>query len=189
MNLSAWAVVAVIGSGFSASRAADATTPIDYTLRNGAFAPQSSVTPSKSSPAANRSVQDARVEKPAWDKPSATIGDRRAAIAVKENGSKQVREKQSHRPVAEEQRLNEMNKRRARISTADERRKPPMVAKYQDSLTAASATNMARFPAMDANARLTINRFVFRKNGADSPAIAADANVTPAAGGGLPMRK
>ncbi len=183
LHFSSWVVAASVGLGLNAGRAADATTTIDYTQRNTPFAPESSINPSKSTPQTNRSVQDARVEKQVREKAAAAIGDRRAAISVTEKTAKEVREKESHRPTAEKQQMSGFSRRPAAFSTAKDTHVPPTVAKYQDSLTAASATNMARFPAMDKDTKLTINRFVFRKNGADSPAVAADSNVVPAAGG------
>jgi hypothetical protein len=69
------------------------------------------------------------------------------------------------------------------MSTAADSNKPQLITKYQDGLTSASATNMARFPALDRATGAKINRFVFRKNAPD-PAVALDgAAITPAAGG------
>jgi hypothetical protein len=59
------------------------------------------------------------------------------------------------------------------------------VAKYQDGLTSASATNMARFPAVDRATGAKINRFVFRKNPDEVSAVTGGAEVTPAAGGSV----
>ena len=49
----------------------------------------------------------------------------------------------------------------------------------------ASATNMARFPALGSATGAKINRFVFRKNPEDAKAATDGATVTPAAGGSV----
>ena len=98
-------------------------------------------------------------------KPAATIGDRRAAIDMKETRDKNIHDKDSQRPETVDRTMSALNHREATISTANESTmKPQMVVKYQDSLTSASATNMARFPALDRATGAKINRFVFRKN-------------------------
>jgi hypothetical protein len=170
-------------------RGADATAPVDYTQRNAPFAPAATVTPQKKELPRADSVQEKRVEKAAVDKTAAAVGDRRAAIAVEEARDKNVREKTSSRPESFTQTMSAFNHRDATLTTGADVRKPPMVAKYQDSLTAASASNMARFPALDGATTAKINRFVFRKNAPDSTALTGDAPVTPAAGGSAPLRK
>ena len=180
-------------SGAIRAHAADATSPLDYTQRNQPFsaAPSAapSVAPDKKSPEANAAVQDKRVDKTVVDKQSAAIGDRRAAIDLKETRDKNIRDKDSHRPETVDRTLSALNHREATISTADESTmKPQMVVKYQDSLTSASATNMARFPALDRATGAKINRFVFRKNAPETADALAGAAVTPAAGG-APVQK
>ncbi|MDP3069335.1 MAG: hypothetical protein Q8N18_03555 [Opitutaceae bacterium] len=163
--------------------AADATTPIDYTQRNAPFAPAGSVAPDKRNPADQTStVQDKRVEKTVVDKKPAIVGERRAAIDVTETREKNIREKDSRRPEKSEQPLSAHNHKPAGISTSEDTKKPPTVAKYQDSLTAASVSNMARFPALDKATTTKINRFVFRKNPAEPESVAATGRVTPAGG-------
>lgn len=184
MKASSLLLGAMTGFCLLDARAADATSPVDYTSRNGPFTPAPTVAPEKKTPQRDSAVQDKRVEMKRFDRSESALGDKRAPIELKEAREKQVREVNSHRPAADEQPRSAMNHREAQISTAADTRKPPMVAKYQDSLTAASAVNMARFPAMDQAAGARINRFVFRKNGTDSAAITAGATVTPAAGGG-----
>ena len=181
--LVAWTCVA-------AARAADATAPIDYTQRNAPFAPASSVAPEKQTPQANETLQSKRVPTTTVDKTMSPVGDRRSAIDMKEAREKTVREKESQRPEKTEQPTSAFNQRRAVISTADNTTKPPTVAKYQDSLAAASASNMARFPAFDGATTAKINRFVFRKNPTEPAAEAAkgSAAITPAAGGS-PIQK
>ena len=172
----------------TAGRAADAISPVDYTQRNAPFAPAATVTPDKKKPPIEGAVQDKRVDKTVLDRKPATVGDRRAAVDVQEARDKQVREKESHRPEVREQPVSAFNHREARVSTRADSKKPTLVTKYQDSLEAASATNMARFPALDRATGAKINRFVFRKNGADPAANTSGAAVTPA-GGGSPVQK
>ena len=129
------------------------------------------------------------MDKTVVDKQSAAIGDRRAAIDLKETRDKNIRDKDSHRPETVDRTMSALNHREATISTADESTmKPQMVVKYQDSLTSASATNMARFPALDRATGAKINRFVFRKNAPETADALARAAVTPAAGG-APVQK
>ena len=174
-------------SGAAALRGADATAPIDYTQRNAPFAPAATVTPEKKDLPRAESVQDKRVEITTVEKKSAAIGERRAAITVEEAREKNVREKNSSRPEVVAQPMSAFNHRDSAFTTSDTK-KPPTVAKYQDSLTAASASNMARFPAFDRATTAKINRFVFLKNSSEPTPVTADAAVTPA-GGANPIRK
>ncbi|MBL9202368.1 MAG: hypothetical protein JNL39_17795 [Opitutaceae bacterium] len=170
-------------AGATGALSADATTPIDYTQRNTPFAPAGGVTPEKQKPADQTApVQDRRVEKSIVDKKTSPLGDRRAAVDVTEAHEKNLRDKDSRRPEKTEQPLSALNHKTASVSTADDTKKPPTVAKYQDSLSAASASNMARFPALDKATSAKINRFVFRKNPVESEAVAKGAAVTPAGG-------
>src|SRR4051794_19628318 len=131
-------------TGATAVRAADATTPIDFTQRNAPFAPAGSVTPDKKTPETNSSVQDKRVEKNVVDKKPAAVGDRRAGIDVSEARDKNIREKDSHRPEKLDQPMSNFDHREAPISTSADTKKPQMVAKYQDDLTAANAIKVGR---------------------------------------------
>ena len=176
-------VLAILSFGAVTVRAADATTPIDYTQRNAPFAPAGSVAPQKQTPATNDTLQEKRVEKTVVDKQTAPLADRRAAVDVKETREKQVREKNSHRPETIEQPTSAFNHRLAAISTNADTRKPPTVAKYQDSLTAANAIKTAPLPALDRATSATINRFVFRKNPSEQSAVTNGTPVIPAAGG------
>ena len=171
-------------------RAADATSPVDASQRNAPFAPTATMVPEKQVPAAktNPGVQDRRFETTTVEKQTSPLSGQRAAIDVRETRDKTVREKVSHRPEASERILSDYNHRPAAIGTGTDAAKPPMVAKYQDRLTAASATNMARFPALDRATTAKINRFVFRKNPTEAQAAMEGAAVTPAAGGS-PIRK
>lgn len=182
MKMLALAAVTALGAAIHSGFAADATTPIDYRDRNEAFAPADNAAMDKQKPALNRGVQEKRVEKPLVERKTSPLGDREAAIEMKETRAKNVREKDSHRPERVEHVTSSFDQRQSAISTGDTT-KPPLVAKYQDSLAAASATNMARFPAMDKATSAKINRFVFRKNPTEGAAAASGNPVTPAAGG------
>jgi hypothetical protein len=165
--------------------AADATSPVDVTERNTPYAPAATIVPDKQTPAAkpNPRVQDRRFETTTVERQTSALDGQRAAIDVREARDKNVREKDSHRPERTEQPVSAFNHRPAAIATGSDTTKPPTVAKYQDSLTAASASNMARFPALDRATSAKINRFVFRKNPPEADSALAGATVTPAAGG------
>ena len=175
--------------GLVAGRAADATSPVDYTQRNAPFAPAATVSPDKKSPQLDEAVQTKRLETTVLDKPSSFLGDRRAAIDVQETRDKLVLEKASHRPGASVQPMSAFNHREASFTTGADARKPELVSRYQDSLKAASASNLARFPALGRATTAKINRFVFRKNAPDSAAALGDATISPAAGGGPAVQK
>ena len=168
---------------FAAGYAADATAPVDLAQRNTPFAPGATVSPDKRSPQLDEAVQGRRVETTVLDKKSSALGDRRAAIDVQETRDKTVLEKNSHRPEARELTMSAFNHREASLATGAETRKPELVTRYQDSLTAASASNLARLPALGRATATKINRFVFRKNPPDAAAALEGAPVTPAAGG------
>ena len=166
-----------------AARGADATTPVDYTQRNSPYAPGATVHPPTIAPEKAEAVQEKRVDKKTVEKKPAAVGEKLAAIDVLETQPKNVREKDSRRPQTIEPPKSDFDHREAAITTAADTRKPPLVSKYQDGLTSASATNMARFPALDKATKVKINRFVFRKNGTDAGAGVDPASATPVAGG------
>lgn len=189
MKTSGLAVIVILGAGAFNGRAADATSPIDYTQRNVPYAPGGSVAPQRQSPAANRAVQqDKRVEKTGLEKSLAPVGERRAGVNVTETREKQVREKDSRRPEVMERKTSAYDHKTAPVSTGANTTQPPMVAKYNDSMTAASAANMARFPAVDRTTTAKINRFVFRRNPAEPAAVTEGSRAVPAAGGS-PLQK
>jgi hypothetical protein len=190
MKHSSFAVLAF--SIVLAAQAADATSPVDSARRNEPFAPSTTVTnPKKDTPQTNDSVQQKRVEKSTVEKQMAPLADRRAPISVGETREKSVREKDSHRPEVVEQPTSAYNHRQAEITTNAESKKPQTVAKYQESMASATPWgpgaakgNTARFSATDAATTAKINRFVFRKNPAETSAATDGATVTPAGGGG-----
>jgi hypothetical protein len=167
---------------------AEPTAPVDPALRNTPFSPAATIVPETKSPVIDAAVQDKRVEKTTIEKKPAAVGDRRAAIEVQETRDKNVREKNSRRPAVVEQPMSALNGREANISTDNKAAQPPIVSKYQDSMKAASATALARFPAVSNATTAKINRFVFRKNSSDPAPVTGDAPVTPA-GGGSPVSK
>ena len=122
-----------------AARGADATTPLDATQRNAPFAAGASVQPPLIAPEKAESVQEKRVEKKTVDRKPATLGTQRAAIEVQEAQPKTIREKTTARPQTVEQPKSDFDHREAAISTAADTKQPPLVSKYQDSLSAASA--------------------------------------------------
>ena len=179
-------ILAVVAALAAPVWAADATTPVDYTQRNESFAPANSLPVQKKEMTKAESVQSRVVEKQVnerkmLDAPSA----RRSGIEVNEAKEKNVVEKDVRQPEKIERQISAYNQKPAAITTAGDTTKPPTVAKFQDSLSAASASNMARFPALDGATGAKINRFVFRKNGSDNGAVTSGAPVTPA--GGAPL--
>ena len=183
MNRFGLAVLVGLGFCQAAARAADATSPVDYTQRNTPFNPGTTIVPEKHAPVRQETVQQKRVTPDVIEKKPADVADRRAPVTVSEDEAKNVREKDSHRPDVVEQPKSRYDQKRAPMSTSADTTKPPMVAKYQDSLVAASASNMARFPAIGGATGAKINRFVFRKNGGELADAAPRGVVTPAAGG------
>lgn len=168
--------------------AADATTPVDYTQRNASFAPEGTVSAEKRQPETNGQIQGKRIEPVTVERKASAVGEKRAPIEPGETREKQVREKDSRRPDKIEQPESRLNHREAAVSTGADTRKPPMVGRYQESLSAASASNMARFPALDQATGAKLNRFVFRKNPEEQGNPVSGAPVTPAAGGSAVAR-
>lgn len=184
-------LIAVAGLSLVGSvglRGNDATTPVDLTKRNGPFAPGATITPSQQPLTKASPIQEKRIEKSTLDLPASALGERRAAIDVQEAREKNVREKVSRSPERTELVMSAFNHRDAAITTAAATTKPGTVAKFQDSLTAASTTNMARFPANGGVTTSKINRFVFRKNAPEPAPVTGGAPVTPAAGGGQVLK-
>ena len=181
-------LLASLATGSLASgRAADAIQAVDYTRKDLAFTPAATVTPPVRAPQTDTSVQGKRVDISINDKALSTLAGRRAAVDLQEAQAKNVLEKDSRRPEAREAAMSGFNHRESVIATVSDARKPEMVSKYQASLSAASASNMARFPAAGAATTAKLNRFVFRKNSSDA-AAAVGLPITPAAGQ-LPVQK
>ena len=126
----------------------DATSPIDYTQRNQPYTPADSVRGEKKKPATNGSVQEKRVEKTMVEKQKSSLREREAAVDVKEARPKQVREKESYPTEVVEHKTSDFNHQASAYSTASGTSKPPMVARYQDSLTAANAIKVKTTSAL-----------------------------------------
>jgi hypothetical protein len=166
-------------------RAADATSPVDAARRNETFAPGGTVTPARRTPSdeGNASVQTRRFGTEVVPRKESPLDGRRSPIDVQEARPKDVQDKVSTRPEAPEPRRSALDHRTADIATTQQVN-PPKVARFQESLDAASAANMARFPAMDQATGVKLNRFVFRKNPPDNGGALPGAPVTPAGGRG-----
>jgi hypothetical protein len=171
--------------GVPVGSAAEATRPIDASQRNTTFEAGATVVPDKQSPGGNvnAGVQEQRFETTVIDRKTAPMAGQRAALDVQETREKNVRPMASTRPEVRAQPKSVYNQKKAAISTSGDTKKPPTVTRYQESLAAASASNMARFPALDGATTAKINRFVFRKNPAEPGFTPEGAPVTPAAGG------
>ena len=167
---------------FSDSHAADATRPIDYTDRNTTFAPAATVKPAARSPVIADEIQRRRVDPPTVEKATAPAGESRAPLDVIESREKLVQPKVTITPGKTVPEPSALGQKRSGITVAPTVN-PPLVAKYQESLVAASAANTAHFAALDQRTTAKINRFVFRKNGAEPTGSAIGAPVVPAAGG------
>lgn len=156
----------------SLAQAASATAAIDPTRRNETFSPAATVSPAAQQPQAQRIFADEPGEKKALTLDRAVLGERRAPIELAEAQEKTVAGKNMLVPPVTPKSAAEFEHRMAPFSTAADTRAPSRVAKYQDRLTAATATNMARFPAPGGATVAKLNRFVFRKNPPDLSALA-----------------
>ncbi len=163
--------------------AADATSPVDPARRNEAFAPGGTVTPARRTPTdeANDSLQARRFGTEVVPRKESPLDGRRSPLDVQEARPKEVQDKVSTRPQAPQPRRSALDHRPAEIATSQQVT-PPKVARFQESLDAASAANMARFPALDQATTVKLNRFVFRKNPPEAGGALPGAPVTPAGG-------
>ena len=169
---------------------ADATSPVDPSQRNAPFAPQPGVIPERQVPSGsvNSGVQDRRVDPAIIERRESPLGERRAPVEAGETREKTVISKEVRPSATVQLPMNRMDHQPSARSTKDETKRPPTVSKYQDSLDAASAGNMARFPALNGATTAKINRFIFRKNGSESDRALGDAPVTPVGGGGTALK-
>lgn len=158
--------------------AADATQPVDYTQRNAPFAASATVSPDITTPAVDAAVQARRVAPPVVSLPTSAFGDRRSTIGTEPAQEKKLLDKNSSRPVVLGQSMSAFDHRVASLPSGPGVQTPGLVARYQESLSAASAVNLARFPAGATVTKTKLNRFIFRKN---APDTALDADVAPAA--------
>lgn len=188
MKRSGCVVLVCVSLCVAAARGATATQPIDHTERNTSLAPTNTVRPDTRRPEIEETVQQKRVTPATIDKKPAAVGDRKSPLAIKETQEKTMFEKDIRATEKLEQPRSAFNQQRARISVSGDTTKPPMVAKYQDSLTASNAISTARLPAVSSNATAKINRFVFRKNGGELANTPQRATAVPAAGGSAPTK-
>ena len=179
MKLSTLAAISSLATCVLSSAGADATSPIDYTQRNRPYAPGESVPGPKRKPEA--AVQAPRIEKGTVEKRVAPLREREAPVEVQETRPKHVRDKVSARPEAMPTPKSEFDQRSAGVATNAQTIKPPLVAKYQDSLAAAPTWPGVR--PLDPAATTKINRFVFRKNPPEPTNTVNGSPVVPAAGG------
>jgi hypothetical protein len=173
-----------------AARGADASSPLNPAQRNETLAPGPGITPDLRTPAdtVNSRVQEDRVAPTVVERKEAILGSRRAPVETGETRDKTIVDKDVRTPETIRYPMSPFDHQSSARSTKDETKRPPTVAKYQDSLDAASASNMARFPALNGATTAKINRFIFRKNTAEPDRVLGGAPVTPAAGGSSPVR-
>lgn len=180
----------VLVSVISVARGADATSPVNPAQRNEPFAPRPGVAPERQAPAdsVNQQVQESRVAPPLVERKDSSLGARRAPVTVGETREKEMIGKEVRPPETLPRPLSAFDHQLSARSTREEALRPPTVTRYQESLDAASASNMARFPALGGATTAKINRFVFRKNPGEPDRALVDAPVTPAAVGNAPAR-
>jgi len=168
-------VFSVFGLMLSATvRAAD-PAKVDYGQRHEAFAPAVGITSEKRRPEANSAVQDRRVTPSVSTPASGVTGLRGAPINVGETREKLLIAPTSNRPEVTAPRvLSPQNHREFQAQPGTAHRKPQMVARYQEAMTSANATQQTRTAALEAGTTARVNRFVFRRNVA-APPDATDA--------------
>lgn len=185
-RIAAFVFISVI----AAARGADATSPVNPAQRNEPFSPGPGAAPERQAPAGsvNTRVQDSRVAPPVVERKESPLGERRAPVATGETREKEMIGKAVRPTETLPRPMSAFDHQSSTHSTKEETVRPPKVARYQESLDAASASNMARFPALGGATTAKINRFVFRKNAPDPDRALSDAPATPAAGGAAPAR-
>jgi hypothetical protein len=178
MNLPG-AVIAMFGLSLAGLRAADATTPLDPARRNGDFSPGATASIPRIAPDVTvpRSLSQPIVTPPT----TSASADRLSGLAVVQPAAKRAKSPAVNRPDTAIVRVS-ANPVRMVLSTSDRLLAPPRVTKYQDSMAAARATNMARFPAGNPATVSRLSRFVFRRNPPDPGAAIDPAAAIPAGG-------
>lgn len=191
MTFSGW--LGALGLALPASQAADGVPPADdYRQRNPTFMPSAATAPGQQKPGIATPIQGHRIEKNRLDRPSwATAtpaeaegnilpGEHRVPVERMEKDARAVAAGDVRRPLAGTPPMSELNRRAARVATGAGVT-PPLVARYQDSLDAARAATLARFPTAGKATPATIHRFVFRRNAPDAAAWGGAA-IVPAGG-------
>jgi len=158
---------------------ADVTAPIDYTRRNEAFAPAPSVVPDIRRPVESSTLEDDPRSFPVSSPSPGPLEDRRAPIAITETRPKSVARPEPLRPDASAPTMSALDHRRAPISPGTQAVKPPLVEKYQATLSPRGAIRVVRLPALAPDATAAIDRFVFRHN----QPVPSPATATAAASG------
>jgi hypothetical protein len=149
-------------------RAATAT-PVNSTPATAPYATPAPITPGPRSPEVNPAFREREIEKPVIPAAPSHPADRPAALDTVDPRALPVQEKNVREREVSPLTGRAIERRFAPISTADDRRPNPVVARFQDSLRIASEANMSRFPAIGRATTAKINRFVFRKNAPDTP--------------------
>ena len=180
----------VLLSVIPGARGADATSPVNPAQRNAPFAPAPGLAPDRQAPSGsvNTQVQESRVVPPVVERKDSSLGARRAPVSTGETREKEMIGKEVRAPETLPRPMSAFDHQSSARSTKEETIRPPTVKRYQDSLDAASASNVARFSALGGATTAKINRFVFRKNSGEPDRALADAPLTPAAGGAAPAR-
>jgi hypothetical protein len=169
--------------GLGAARA-DPAAPVDFAQRNETFAPAATVVPDESTPVLRESVQEHRIEQPLVSPPSASAGKHLAPVAVAETYVKHVRVPTVTQPRAVTREVSRFNHALAPITSARTAMTTSVASKYQASLAAASAANLARFPALPHSTTAEFNRFVVRKNAPAPNPVTGNAPTIRAGGDG-----
>jgi hypothetical protein len=180
MNLSCARIFPLLLAwGTAGLPATKGAAPIDVTQRNAEFSTGAATSPVGPTPQVDHAIQDRRVEKNVLPKPSAGAMPR-AAIEATESFPKPRREAPGEALAPLPPRVNPETQR---ASLPDRVKQPQKVKRYEDSLAAARATSLARYPELQTGAApAKLNRFVFRKN-VPEPALVTPASG-PAAGSG-----
>ncbi len=150
---------------------------VEYTERNTSFAPAASVTPSKTTPETNATIQQRRVTPNVMPQSSTTADERRASTDVTETREKKLLTPDSHRPEYKTPELNNYDHRPSKYQPDTEHEKPKLVERYRTNVSADTLSHQGRFTAADPTTNARINRFIFRRNVATPTGAPA---VTPA---------
>jgi len=170
MKLNGAFVLLACGLAPSLGARAATATPVNSTPAATPYTTPAAVAPAHRPPEVRHSIRDREIEKQVLPTSPSPPGDRPAALDPTDTLSLPVQAKQVRVPETLPRAASAFDHRLAAISTSgDTHALPPTVAKYQDGLRAASAANLARFPAVGRATTAKINRFVFRKNVPDTP--------------------
>jgi len=150
---------------------------VEYAERNTSFAPAATVTPSKTTPETNATIQQRRVTPNVMPQSSTTADERRASTDITETREKKLLTPDSHRPEYKTPELNNYDHRPSKYQPDTEHEKPKLVERYRTNVSADTLSHQGRFTAADPTTNARINRFIFRRNVATPTGAPA---VTPA---------